>query len=375
MRNETFLNIQEGERKREDIFLPILYYPTVDPLNENSWIKDLGPKTFVAWLQLLTLVDRRKTALDVYGNQNTVPRSLEGLAKVLGMSRPTLYKVVIKPLWNYGFIDLVEWTDQKKIGTKAINIIVYPYPQNDKTLENKSLIKVRDYDTEYSSDAKTFSLKAAELRSKESQFETNENDQVTNRKENFTVEGKDFFTVESDNDSINNADKSNRKENFTVKGKDPFTLTVNETLPNNISNTQVNMSNANINNSNTFKENKRDEEDEYIYSNIYEEDDVFIEGAGEHLLNLGIPVDLVEKIKEELLAAPKFSFKLEDLDKQLENMKNDYNSGKQIYSFEKYFVNGLLQLANKYALEQINFPSQQISVKKVPFYNWLEERD
>lgn len=178
--NKTFINVVAGTKKREDLFLPILYFPTVDPFlngkdgKAKSWVEELGPKTFIAWLQLHTLVDRSKEADMKYGNEFTIPNSIEGLAKVLGVSKSTFYRNVIKPLWNYGLIDLEEWRDQKKIGTKAMNIIVYPYPQNNKDLENKPLIKVRDYDTEYNSEAKSYAKKASYVRKKESDLHQQE---------------------------------------------------------------------------------------------------------------------------------------------------------------------------------------------------------
>src|SRR5699024_8408862 len=61
-----------------------------------------------------------------------------------------------RPLWNYGLIDLKEYYNDKIKGTSATNIIVYKYPQNKKELETKPLEKIRDYETDYNSNARVF---------------------------------------------------------------------------------------------------------------------------------------------------------------------------------------------------------------------------
>lgn len=114
LKNKTFTHVKADAKPRDDLYLKF-YYPAVDLFREDSWVKVLGPKTFVCWLQLLTMVDRSPAGYDKYENTQTVPRSLEGLAKLFGISRPIFYGQVIKPLWNYGLIDLEEWQEQKKL--------------------------------------------------------------------------------------------------------------------------------------------------------------------------------------------------------------------------------------------------------------------
>ena len=381
MKNDTFLSIREGERKREDLYIPILHYPTVDPLNEHSWIKYLGPKTFVAWLQLTTLVDRRKTALDIYGNQNTVPRSLESLAKVLDMSRPTLYKIVIKPLWNFGFIDLVEWSDQKYPGTKAINIIVYPYPQNDKLLENQILTKVRDYDTDYSSDSKVFSQMASQTRANN---RSEKDAEIVDEKTPGENDGENFNENVKE-DVFENIDIPTRKETFTGGVKKPLRGGVKKPLPNNNTNTLVNNSNALFNSSNTISSKEEEEKDDNIYIGDENNENIVLEIIGDHLKMLGLDDKLIADIKNELKIYPRFSYNLLDVNMQLHNMQMDINLGKKILNYSKYFVLGLEIVANKNSIENLNvaafLPQQPATtqnhkhVPRVPFYNWLVERD
>lgn len=49
----------------------------------------------------------------------------------------------------------------EKIGTKALNIIVYVYPMNQFECQNRPLQKVRDYDIEYHSYAKSNGYRGA----------------------------------------------------------------------------------------------------------------------------------------------------------------------------------------------------------------------
>lgn len=150
-KNTPFL--QTAKRKREDLYLPILYFPVADPLATTNWIDTLGEKAFCGWLKLQTLANRSKNKPEV--DYSRIPQSLEELAKTLNMSKSTLYRSIIKPLWNYGLIDLLEFSERRKIGFKPMNIVVYPYPQNLKQLENQPLRKIRDYDTQYISIGKT----------------------------------------------------------------------------------------------------------------------------------------------------------------------------------------------------------------------------
>lgn len=158
---QTKIKFKQAKRKREELYLERLYYAAVDPFEKNSWVNVLGAKTFVTWLQLQTLVDRSEEGKEKYNNEGyTVPRSIKQTAILLGMSRTTLYEN-LKILWNYGFIDFEEWEQHNTTGQKAINILVYPYPQNDLQLQHQPLQKIRDYNTEYSSNARKFNLKTA----------------------------------------------------------------------------------------------------------------------------------------------------------------------------------------------------------------------
>lgn len=309
-KNTSYLKLTQGKINREDLFT-IIYYATVDPFLKGNWASVLGEKTFVNWLRLLTLVDRSDAAPVKYGNDMTVPRSLESLAKVLGMSKPTLYKQVIKPLWNHGLIDLEEWHEQKKIGTKALNIIVYLYPQNNPNLKGQPLERVRDYDKDYHSQAKVY----AQKRTTTSQI---------------------------------------LKDEHAASLESPAPV------------------------------------QDYAGS-----EDVFMQlrhkVKNQHLIILeflnmkNMPVDLIQQTIE-LLKPIDYEFAVEELKYQFEYMQKIIKSDESIYDLPKFFINGLvMRHENKDNLSyepfiqldiddmmRVQSPSQS---KRVPFYNWLEERE
>lgn len=231
---QTFLEVNEGKRKREELTLPILHFAAADALpNTESWIDTLQPKAFCAWLKLHTLVNRTDEAMEKNGNRMTIPRSIEDLTKkIFKVSKPTFYNTILKPLWNYGLIDIIEWKDDKKIGQKAMNIIVYHYPKNQKSLETKPLEKVRDYDKDYKSNGKTYGDLGGKLRHKD----TKQN--IITYKNVDLLYRKKTFTVRRNNNLLQNVVMAHRKKTFTV--------TVKKLLPINSSNPIINISNKDI---------------------------------------------------------------------------------------------------------------------------------
>lgn len=146
------LNFKQGEVHRNELELPSLHFVVMD-----NWIDVIGEKAFIAWLKMFTWCDRR-TVKDnpSLWNESVIPKSLNKVMKDLGVGRTTFYNKILKPLWNVGLIDLVEFEDSKQSGTKPINIIVYKYPQNKYELSVKPLEVIRDYDNDYNSNSKTF---------------------------------------------------------------------------------------------------------------------------------------------------------------------------------------------------------------------------
>src|SRR5699024_5572594 len=92
--------------------------------------------------------------------------SFTKIMKRLGVGKKKFYNSIIRPLWNYGLIDIEQFEKSISYGQKPMNIIVYEYPQNDVTKKYKSLEKIRDYDTEYTSTARTFAKKGGRKQNK-----------------------------------------------------------------------------------------------------------------------------------------------------------------------------------------------------------------
>lgn len=139
-----------AKAKRNELELPRLYFVVVD-----QWLDVIGEKAFISWLKFYSWADRSNDDTNKW-NEARVPVSFNALIKRLGVGKDTFYNKILKPLWNVGLIDLEEYEDSENEGNKPVNIIVYKYPQNNIALASKPLEKIRNYDTDYSSRAKTF---------------------------------------------------------------------------------------------------------------------------------------------------------------------------------------------------------------------------
>lgn len=383
----VFFNVEAGKRKREDLKLPILHFAVADGLTGESWIETLGHRAFCAWLTLHTLVDRTDQAEAQYNNRNTVPRSLESLAKdIFKCDKKTFYNKVVKPLWNYGLIDVVEWKEHKKIGQKAHNIIVYHYPQNEKTLETQPLIQIRDYNTDYSSAAKIFADKRKNAKKAVK----------SNRGKNSTV--KKYILSR-------NYPFSDRGKNSTVTVEEIPQSTVEKIPHSNSSNTWVNGSNTHINVSNSLKSSssKREEperknnDDEKINESYL--DSLFQQAVTSDSKSRDLAIFLNEHDVDfdyitEIIAflfKDQISFNRNDAAQQLEYMFNKMKN-EPINNFVAYFVNGLklksktIKGREKFESDIIDFWSSKSDFKQkdehlrrnqvskdIPGFDWLEE--
>ncbi|WP_126430062.1 hypothetical protein [Brevibacillus marinus] len=156
MDNKPTITFEEGrKRTRGELRLPQLHFIAMD-----DWVKKLGHRAFIAWLQFYTFVDRTDSS-----TKDSIPKSMKDLAKKLEVSEPTLYNTIIRPLWNYGMIDIKERLVGK---TTYKNIIVYEYPQNDPALSTKPLEKIRDYDRDYHSVQKAGGKLGAKMKQEKS---------------------------------------------------------------------------------------------------------------------------------------------------------------------------------------------------------------
>lgn len=147
------VSFSQKNEKRHRLRLPQLHYVACD-----DWIDKLGERALCAWLRFITWADRSAEDRE----NDTIPNSLGGIAKKLGVSLPTFYKHVIRPLWDYKLIDLQEYEMGKN--NTCLNIVIYSYPQDDETLMTKPLEKVRDYESEYVSSKRTNAQMGAKKR-------------------------------------------------------------------------------------------------------------------------------------------------------------------------------------------------------------------
>lgn len=191
---------QKGQKKREELQLPVLHFVTAD-----DWIDKLGYEAFCAWLKFYTWCDRSQERSNK--ENDVVPTSFKKIMERLGIGRKKFYNSVIRPLWNYGLIDIVEYTDSNNEGQKPMNIIVYEYPQNDITKKYQPLEKIRDYDDEYTSNARTFAKQGGRKKNECSGGVSHGN------RGGFHTETEGGFTQKPNNDSNSITNDSNNITN------------------------------------------------------------------------------------------------------------------------------------------------------------------
>lgn len=301
----------KAKKKREELLLPIQHYIVAD-----DWLDKLGDRAFTSWLRFITWCDRK----DDNRENDKIPYSIEKVAERLGVTKPTLYNKVIIPLWEYGFIDLIEYEDSTRKTQKPMNIIVYPFPQNNKDLETRPLEKCRDWKKDYNSQAQIFANRRG--KKKEKIVEKPVKTYKLNRKNNFMVQGKNFFTV-------------HRKNNFTVTVK-KF-LPINET-----NNSFFNvLNNSLINDSNTL---------------LMDEEGTLFQDSKLYNLLIDFKVDpLVSKNIVELANENKILFYDYEVKEQLKQMYFERElEGKKIINFPFYFLNGIVMQRQQRKGEKLN---------------------
>lgn len=130
------LSVSESKISRNEQPLPQLHYVVAD-----DWIDKLGEKSFCLYLKLFTLVDRT----DSDKQNHCIKTRTSKLLKRLEMSKSTYYRV-IKPLYEYGLVDLIEFEGSKNEGSKPVNIMVHRFPQNSYALAVQPLEKCRSWE-------------------------------------------------------------------------------------------------------------------------------------------------------------------------------------------------------------------------------------
>lgn len=231
------ITFQKGKKKREELFLPALRFVVA-----TDWIDKIGPKAFAAWLKFHTWVDRRDTNRE----HDKIPYTLEDVAEKLGMSKSTLYRTIIRPLWEHYLIDLIEYEESNRKTQKPMNIIVYESPMNSHETEVKPLEKLRDWDKDYASASQLFGRKGGRPKKEEIDIQ----EELVELFGNGAYRFKNKTVVRFD---------LNRFKNKTVYRFKNKTVTVSKIKPNNYSNKLFILSNKPNNKSNNHHQGRGDE--------------------------------------------------------------------------------------------------------------------
>ncbi|WP_079524958.1 MULTISPECIES: hypothetical protein [Halobacillus] len=365
MENQTAI-LTKPKKPRGELRLPQLHFVAMD-----DWVDKLGEKSFVLWLKLLTHADRR----DPERIQDIVPYDIESLAKKhLGMSKAKFYRL-IKPLWNYGLVDLIEYEASTRKTQKPVNVIIYEYPQNDYGLAIKPLEKLRDYETDYKSSGTKFGKKGGRPKI--------EKDTTSNRFKNKTV-GKYHL---------------NRFKSKTVTVSKVKRLTVSKIKPNNVSNESSNVSNESnnvLNNSSSSIDRDNTIHRESPKKNIDDDENIkklnllFNENSSYQYLYDYLDNKKVNHrdIEDTIIKCSELeitSFTRADLDIQWQRVIEQLDKG-SITVFSKFFAKGLAIIKKNKGIrknhheqvqrdqdEDVERKRARQQLRSTLYYNWLEE--
>lgn len=348
--------VKQGKKKRAEFSLPALHFIVAD-----DWIDKLG-ESFTIWLKLYTFVDRT----DMQREYDRVPWSLEKIYDKLKISKSKFYRL-IKPLWEYGLIDIIEYEESERKAQKPKNIIVYEYPFHIIERKYSELEKLRDWKTDYDSTSKVAGQtggrpkKIDAAASSEPESKTVENEEVDGFK-NETVENQDF----------------NGFKNATVNGFKNETVTVSELKPNNDSNSSIKDSyshnkDSNINSSSSFKNDNEEEEDlnniffdflrNFCFENNFCNSEYQFNQIKKRLRNKAVNKFTAMQVQNAY-------------NKTLDQIYNQNVDQPHLYFasvLENEIVNDRLYKIKDYEVKK---QKQEFfeRVNKIPFYNWLEEK-
>ena len=288
----------QAKKKREELRLPQLHFVVAD-----DWIPKLG-KAFNAWLQFHTWVDRQDQNIDDISKAK-IPMTMAKVAEKLKMDKSTLYRKIIPVLWEFGLIDLIEFSDSNRSSQKPINIIPYEYPQNRIELATKPLEKCRDWKEDYNTQATFYGRQGG-------------------RKVNKNIDIK-AFTDGCKNATVDGC------ENATVDGCENATVTVAKMQPNNYSNNSINVSNNFLNH-----------DSNNLLMDDEEENPLSEENLLHSLINKQIDPLVAREITEIAKSNEIYIYESE-IKEQLRNMYYEINvEGKKITNYPMYFLNGIV---------------------------------
>lgn len=346
--------IKQGKKKRNELELPTMHFIVAD-----DWLDKLGP-SFNVWLKLHTFVDRT----DGQREYDRVPMSLENLyEKRLKMSKSKFYRI-IKPLWEYGLIDIIEYEKSARESQKPKNIIVYEYPLHIVERKYMPLEKLRDWSKDYDSTSKDFGKTGGRPKNVIPIVAVKKQKYRLNKVHGFKNETVTYY----------------RFKNETVDGFKNETVTVSKMKPNNVLNYSNNSSNSFTNGSNSsssssFHQGQKEED-------LKNDDDIFFMHLREFLkANSLCPTNKkFEQVKERLRENGVAQFKAHHIQAAYDKTINRIYTQNDVDQPHLYFVtileneitNGVLRGIKQNDIDKKK--KEREAAKKVEFYNWLEER-
>lgn len=346
--------VKQGKKKRAEFSLPALHFIVAD-----DWIDKLG-ESFTIWLKLHTFVDRT----DMHREYDRVPMSLEKLYEKLKVSKSKFYRL-IKPLWEYGLIDIIEYEESERKAQKPKNIIVYEYPFHIIERKYSELEKLRDWKKDYDSSSKVFGQTGGRPRKIEAA--------ISNDQKNETVENEEMYGFK--NETVENEQFEGFK-NETVDGFKNETVTVSELKPNNDSNnsskdTNIYNNDSNINLSSSKRKSGREEDDDEFF--------VFLRNFcfENQFCNTEYQFNQIKKRLRDRNVNMFTAMQVQiAYNKTLDQIYNKNVDQPHLYFatiLENEIVNDRLHKIKDYEVQKRKQDIAERTIE-IPFYNWLEER-
>lgn len=221
----SLANISRKKLQRHELRFPTFRFIVVD-----DWLKKLGNDSFCLYLELFTMADRTDTDRDV----DKLPTSMKSLMKRLGVSKPTFYKRV-KPLYEYGLIDFIEFEESKLKGQKPINIIVFEAPWNEEENIKKPLVKLRSWE-DRTREQFPNAIKGGQKKSELAKEKRDNTNVLEGGKKNYPTSGKKNYPTSGKKNDHNNVLNNNNN----VLNPNNNSLNVNNIVNKEVSNEVVN---------------------------------------------------------------------------------------------------------------------------------------
>lgn len=117
---------------------------TFSPVVISDWLPKIGEKAFLAWLKFRTWMEESPDS-----SPSLLTHPLSKLIKRLKVGNSTFYNQILRPLWNYGLVDLI-----KAPGIHQYQLMVYSSPKNSPENATHLLTKLRDYNVDFQAEVR-----------------------------------------------------------------------------------------------------------------------------------------------------------------------------------------------------------------------------